>query len=195
MTSLTSKRNSARGFTLIELLVVIAIIGLLSSVVLASLNTARAKGRDAAIKSEVLELRTLYSEQFADTGSDAVLQVSAYGGWVSNPSNPSYSAYGCSGTSPSGTYASQFLQVCTALISNETPTCGPSAYACLLAGSNQPGGSNLNPVGADDPTRFSIMAWLPGAQTYICVGSDGTSFDPGTNNNTAFTGTGCYYNP
>ena len=51
------KTDNNRGFTLIELLVVIAIIGLLSSVVLASLSTARRKGNTAAAQSQLKSLQ------------------------------------------------------------------------------------------------------------------------------------------
>jgi prepilin-type N-terminal cleavage/methylation domain-containing protein len=66
-----------KGFTLIELLVVIAIIGILSSVVLASLNSARSKGNDTAVKSNLLNART-QAELFYDgtTGYEGVCAIS-----------------------------------------------------------------------------------------------------------------------
>lgn len=50
--------KSQKGFTLIELLVVIAIIGLLSSVVLASLNSARTKAKITKAKMEMKQVVT-----------------------------------------------------------------------------------------------------------------------------------------
>jgi len=47
-----------RGFTLIELLVVIAIIGILASVVLASLGSSRAKARIAAAQGTMRSIQT-----------------------------------------------------------------------------------------------------------------------------------------
>ena len=51
-------RKKTDGFTLIELLVVIAIIGMLSSIVLASLNTARSKARDARRIADLKQIAT-----------------------------------------------------------------------------------------------------------------------------------------
>ena len=55
------RAKSIRAFTLIELLVVIAIIGILSAVVLASLNTARVKGYNAGTISNIESLRQAFA--------------------------------------------------------------------------------------------------------------------------------------
>jgi prepilin-type N-terminal cleavage/methylation domain-containing protein len=61
--------NMKKGFTLIELLVVIAIISPLSSVILASLNTARAKGRDAKRLADFKQLQSALELYYDDNNS------------------------------------------------------------------------------------------------------------------------------
>lgn len=50
-------QSKTKGFTLVELLVVIAIIGILSSIVIGSLNGARTKGNDAVVKAELAGIK------------------------------------------------------------------------------------------------------------------------------------------
>jgi general secretion pathway protein G len=62
-------QKSQIGFTLIELLVVIAIIGLLASVILVALNSARAKARDARKKADFKNIQTALFMYYDKLGS------------------------------------------------------------------------------------------------------------------------------
>lgn len=56
------------GFTLIELLVVIAVIGILASVIMVSLNSARAKARDVRRMADLGEIRKAIELYYDDRG-------------------------------------------------------------------------------------------------------------------------------
>ncbi len=56
------------GFTLIELLVVIALIGILSTLVLANLNSARERSRDTQRKSDLRSIQTALRLYYNDVG-------------------------------------------------------------------------------------------------------------------------------
>lgn len=74
---ISSKKQS--GFTLIELLVVIAIIGVLSGMVLVSMQDARAKARDARRKQDLAQIAKAVELYNLDYGS-YVIQNSGWNG-------------------------------------------------------------------------------------------------------------------
>ena len=88
-----------KGFTLIELLVVIAIIAILSTVVMAGLNSARLKGRDAKRLSDIKQVQAaleLYYDSYsgylsvASGNLDSVLSTTAFKTFMNPlPTNPS----------------------------------------------------------------------------------------------------------
>ena len=91
-----------KGFTLIELLVVVAIIGLLATLSIVALNTARAKARDARRVADIKQIQTALELYYNDTGlyPSATASLSpTYMGTV--PTNPTPST---DGTCASNTY-------------------------------------------------------------------------------------------
>ena len=75
-------KSNKKGFTLIELLVVIAIIGLLSTLAVVALNSARQKSRDSKRVADVKQIQTALELYFADSngyppaGADFILGTS-----------------------------------------------------------------------------------------------------------------------
>ncbi len=156
--------RSSGGFTLIELLVVIAIIGILSSVVLASLNTARSKGNDAAVKSNLNNARA-QAELFYDANSNKYVGTI---GTANDLCNASASANGVKGI-----YS--FIEA-AAKASNSTPNASNSAGSFGKTTCHAtPSSGSYNPLDA-----WAIEAPLKGeydgiAYPMYCIDSSGTA--------------------
>ncbi len=97
----TGKQNGQNGFTLIELLVTIAIIGILSSIVMAGISTARTKSQDAERRTELKILQNILEVYYSTHDAYPVTS-----GWF--------------GVSVNG--GSKTLSGATAYIPNLTPT-------------------------------------------------------------------------
>jgi len=111
-----------RGFTLIELLVVIAIIGILSSVVLASLNSARKKGRDARRISDIKQLQLaleLYYDNNSSEYPDALASLAPT--YISViPADPQGGAYLYDNLTSANAACSVSGQVCSSYVIGAT---------------------------------------------------------------------------
>ncbi|MDO8555019.1 MAG: type II secretion system protein [bacterium] len=85
---LLTKKKIKNGFTLIELLVVIAIIGLLSSIVFASLNSARKKARDARRIADLRQIQLALNMFYDEYGFyPAERNQASCGGWGNRSSS------------------------------------------------------------------------------------------------------------
>ena len=140
-----------RGFTLIELLVVIAIIGILSAVVLSSLNTARNKGNDARVQKQLGQFRNtaaLYLSTNSTYGS-------AYGSGATSGACPT-----TGGAQNSGSLLHDMTTGSYQIIKDLPTISGVTVTACRT-----------------DATSFVVAANLPssGTSAYWCVDSNGNS--------------------
>ncbi len=99
--------ENRKGFTLIEMLVVIAIIGLLSSIIVIGLGSARSQARDARRMADVKEIQNYVEQNFVPgTGYPPALPASM----PKDPLNNNPYGYEVCGTSNNEYYIAATLE-------------------------------------------------------------------------------------
>ena len=180
-------KNLRKGFTLIELLVVIAIIGILSSVVLASLSTARAKSRDARRIADIDQLRTaleIYFDSnstYPNTGGNPVAGGQVWSanapttvgiGWLTGATTTAIAKI------PAAPSASGNYYYCPRVVASDTPctgTVGQTSMTAFVLGADLERADNA--ALKTDADFAGTGAGLFGSDTAKCDGSGvGTAF-------------------
>ena len=171
------KMNFKKGFTLIELLVVVAIIGILASVVLASLSTARGKGKNAAILSELSSMREQAELYYATngnygSGNDATTaSTTGSGGGLIIKAD-------CSG--PGAAAATMFN-------AQNDPQ---SLFSLIKASCNDGATAITASVDAATATKWALALTGVGSNTFYCVDSNGSVKSYTSQNTPIFTTAG-----
>ena len=150
-----SSKHGSKGFTLIELLVVIAIIGILSSVVLASLSSARKKGRDARRLQDLREM----GNRVALLGESTAFVGCTASGLASGCSTPDFtvmadpaSATVCAAGATTGT--------CNYRVAKQSASGAPTAADWQVCGYLEAGSGTLaaGPVHIGSDSGYSVIA-------------------------------------
>ena len=163
--------NLKKGFTLIELLVVVAIIGILASVVLASLTSARSKGKDAAVFAQLSNMRAQAELYYSSNGN--------YGGGTT-----AYTA--ATGLVATGVSILPAAATCgTAVAGDGAATVGASIFGQpasasglfgLISGACTSGAQAMKgQVDAAIATAWAVTAQGASSNAFYCVDSAGDS--------------------
>ena len=144
-------KNNKKGFTLIELLVVIAIIGLLSTLSIVALNSARARSRDARRISDIQQIQSALEMYYNDANAyptslgTSIVGSSTYMAVVPTAPTPVDSPTGASCTAANNTYV--YSSTTVNGVANATYTltyCVGSDTGSIKAGANTASPSGIS---------------------------------------------------
>ncbi len=181
-----SSRRSG-GFTLVELLVVIAIIGILASIILVSLNSAKVQARDAKRISDLKEIQ-LALELYYDSNNYYPIKLSANNlvsnGYISViPTDPTSAGTCVAGNETSCYY---YSPLCTT--SNPLNPSGYHLGATLENNTNSALNSEAGVTPNTEPSGLSQSNCGNGALQDF----SGSLTNPCPNTNTGNSGQDCY---
>ena len=198
------KTCKVKGFTLIELMVVIAIIGVLSSVVLASLGSTKQKAKDSTVKQIVGQMRSILATQYAENPNSPSYFL-ASSGWVISNTAAGVFTNNCATKFTNAYYSAQnasaLLELCNQLAGIVKQDTGVSTlYAYVGAtdfNNNTVGGSGHIAPCDTSGQCYTIMVRLPSnSLTYYCAsGKQGTPANSASDGTTAWAASGCWDNP
>ncbi len=149
-------KKYTRGFTLIELLVVIAIIGILASVVLVSLNTARKKGSDTRVIADVQQLRTLMEADYnGSVYPDFYITTGGNTGWAN-------------GTTTNTSGSANVATIAADAIAN-------GGFVAIGGQSNAGVNSGTGDATHGNFSSYVIFGKLISSSNYFCISSNGST--------------------